>query len=86
MRNADFRNGASDFQAENRSRWLQICQKACEKGFPVDNLKNIRQLYKVYSTDQIRETAFTQFGNLPAVSTGRKISLSWFHYLKLMRV
>ena len=56
------------------------------KGFSVGNLKNIRQFYKVYSEDQIGETVFSQFGNLPAVSTGRKFFLSWSHYLKLMRI
>ncbi len=40
----------------------------------------------VYSKDQIGETVFTQFENLPAVSTGRKFYLSWSHYLKLMRI
>lgn len=54
------------------------------KGFSVANLKNIRQFYKVYSTDQIGETVFSQFENLPSVSTGRKFYLSWSHYLKLM--
>lgn len=29
---------------------------------------------------------FTQFENLPTVSTGRKFYLSWLHYLKLMRI
>lgn len=56
------------------------------KGFSVANLKNIRQFYKVYSKDQIGETVFSQFDNLPAVSTGRKFFLSWSHYLKLMRI
>lgn len=56
------------------------------KGFSVANLKNIRQFYRVYSTDQISETVFSQFENLPAVSTGRKFYLSWSHYLKLMRI
>ncbi len=56
------------------------------KGFSVGNLKNIRQFYKVYSTDQIGETVFSQFKNLPSVSTGRKFYLSWSHYLKLMRI
>lgn len=54
------------------------------KGFSVANLKNIRQFYKVYSTDQIGETVFCQFENLPSVNTGRKFYLSWSHYLKLM--
>lgn len=40
----------------------------------------------VYSQDQIGETVFTQFENLPAVSSGRKFFLSWSHYLKLMRI
>ena len=56
------------------------------KGFSVGNLKNIRQFYKVYANDQIGETVFSQFKNLPAVSTGRKFFLSWSHYLKLMRI
>ena len=56
------------------------------KGFSVGNLKNIRQFYKVYANDQIGETVFSQFENLPAVSTGRKFFLSWSHYLKLMRI
>ncbi len=60
--------------------------KTYGKGFSVGNLKNIRQFYKVYSTDQIGETVFSQFKNLPSVSTGRKFYLSWSHYLKLMRI
>ena len=44
------------------------------KGFSVGNLKNIRQFYKVYSVDQIGETVFSQFQNLPTVSTGRRTS------------
>lgn len=56
------------------------------KGFSVANLKNIRQFYKVYSVDQIGETVFSQFENLPTVSTGRRFYLSWSHYLKLMRI
>ena len=60
--------------------------KTCGKGFSVGNLKNIRQFYKVYSTDQIGETVFSQFENFLAVCTGRKFFLSWSHYLKLMRI
>ena len=60
--------------------------KTCGKGFSVGNLKNIRQFYKVYSTDQIGETVLSQFENFPAVCTGRKFFLSWSHYLKLMRI
>ena len=56
------------------------------KGFSPENLKLMRRFYMVYSHDQIGETVFTQFENLPAVSTGRKFFLSWSHYLKLMRI
>lgn len=56
------------------------------KGFSVGNLKNIRQFYKVYSADQIGETVFSQFKDLPSINTGRKFYLSWSHYLKLMRI
>ncbi|MCC8160964.1 MAG: PDDEXK nuclease domain-containing protein [Oscillospiraceae bacterium] len=56
------------------------------KGFSVENLKAMRRFYTVYAHDQIGQTVFTQFENLPAVSTGRKFYLSWSHYLKLMRI
>lgn len=56
------------------------------KGYSVGNLKNIRQFYRVYVNDQIGETVFSQFKNLPTVSTGRRFYLSWSHYLKLMRI
>ena len=56
------------------------------KGYSVGNLKNMRQFYNVYSNDQIGETVFSQFENVPSVSTGRKFYLSWSHYLKLMRI
>lgn len=56
------------------------------KGYSAENLKLMRRFYVVYSQDQIGETVFTQFDNLPTVSTGRKFYLSWSHYLKLMRI
>lgn len=56
------------------------------KGFSVGNLKNIRQFYRVYAHDQIGETVFSQFENLPVTETGRRFYLSWSHYLKLMRI
>lgn len=56
------------------------------KGYSAENLKLMRRFYSIYSHDQIGETVFTQFKNLPAVSTGRKFFLSWSHYLKLMRI
>lgn len=60
--------------------------KTYGKGYSIGNLKNIRQFYKVYAGDQIGETVFSQFKNLPTVSTGRRFYLSWSHYLKLMRI
>lgn len=56
------------------------------KGYSAENLKLMRRFYMVYSQDQIGETVFTQFEDLPVVSTGRKFFLSWSHYLKLMRI
>lgn len=56
------------------------------KGFSVGNLKNIRQFYRTYAADQIGETVFSQFENLPSVGNGRKFCLSWSHYLFLMRI
>lgn len=56
------------------------------KGYSAENLKLMRRFYNVYSHDQIGETVFTQFENLPAVSNGRKFYLCWSHYLKLMRI
>ena len=56
------------------------------KGYSAENLKLMRRFYNVYSNDQIGETVFTQFENLPTVNTGRKFYLSWSHYLTLMRI
>lgn len=56
------------------------------KAYSADNLKLMRRFYIVYSKDQIGETVFPQFENLPAVSTGCQFYLSWSHYLKLMRI
>ena len=56
------------------------------KGFSVDNLKLMRRFYVIYANDQIGETVFPQFENLPATETGRRFYLSWSHYLKLMRI
>lgn len=56
------------------------------KGYSAENLKLMRRFYRIYSHDQIGETAFTQFDHLPSVSTERKFFLSWSHYLKLMRI
>ncbi|MBQ7479676.1 MAG: hypothetical protein IJT01_12420, partial [Selenomonadaceae bacterium] len=56
------------------------------KGFSSDNLKLMRKFYQIYSVDQIGETVFPQFKNLPTTETGRRFYLSWSHYLKLMRI
>lgn len=55
------------------------------KGFSVGNLKNIRQFYKTYVSDEIGETVFSQFENFPSVGSGRKFCLSWLHYLFLWK-
>lgn len=56
------------------------------KGFSADNLKLMRRFYVIYANDQIGETLFPQFQNLPATKAGRRFCLSWSHYLKLMRI
>ena len=56
------------------------------KGYSIDNLKLMRKSYRIYSADQIGETLFPQFENLPTTETGRRFYLSWSHYLKLMRI
>ncbi len=56
------------------------------KGFSVTNLKQMRQFYQTYASDQIGQTVSDQFEKLPTVSTGRKFFLSWSHYLVLMRI
>lgn len=56
------------------------------KGYSADNLKLMRRFYKIYSNDQIGETVFPQFKNLPINSSGRRFYLSWSHYLMLMRI
>lgn len=56
------------------------------KGFSADNLKLMRRFYIIYAKDEIGETVFTQFKNLPKTSNGRQFYLSWSHYLTLMRI
>lgn len=56
------------------------------KGFSYDNLKLMRKFYIEFSKDQIRETVFPQYENLPKTKEGRKFYLSWSHYLVLMRI
>lgn len=81
-------------QGENRAAYGKQLLKelsayltsAFGKGYSMDNLKLMRRFYNVYSNDQIGETVFPQFENLPTVSSGRKFYLSWSHYLKLMRI
>jgi len=65
---------------ENRAQYgqyilkelAQYLTKNFGKGFSVTNLKQMRQFYLVYESDQIGQTLSDQFTNLPTVSTGRK--------------
>ena len=56
------------------------------KGFSVENLKLMRRFYVVYSKDQIGQKVSAQFENLPVTREGRKIFLSFSHYVFLMRI
>lgn len=42
--------------------------------------------HTTYAQDQIGETVFPQFSNLPTVQSGRRFYLSWSHDLTLMRM
>ncbi|NBK97954.1 MAG: DUF1016 family protein [Erysipelotrichia bacterium] len=46
----------------------------------------IRKFYLTYAKDQISQTVFDQFKNLPKTDNGRQFYLSWSHYLQLMRI
>lgn len=57
------------------------------RGFSRTNVEQMRKFYRVYSADEIPQTASEEFGeNLPVTATGRRFFLSWSHYLKLMRM
>lgn len=56
------------------------------KGFSETNLEQMRKFYRVYSRDEIPQTLSEESPNLPVTSTGRKLYLSWSHYIKLMRI
>lgn len=79
-------NGRAEYGKRKLQGLSEYLTKKFGKGFSVGNLKNIRQFYKTYVSDQIGETVFSQFENLPSVGTGRKFGLSWSHYLFLMRI
>lgn len=56
------------------------------RGFSKTNLKQMKQFYLAYETDEIGQTLSDQFGTYPTTSTGRPFFLSWSHYLTLMRI
>lgn len=56
------------------------------KGFSVENLKLMLRFYVVYSKDQIGQKVSTQFENLLVTREGRKLFLSFSHYVFLMRI
>lgn len=57
------------------------------RGFSMTNVEQMRKFYRVYASDKIGQTLSEEFGrNLPVTTTGRKIYLSWSHYLFLMRI
>lgn len=55
------------------------------KGFSPQNLANMRQLYKMYSS-RIFQTLSRKSENNQIVTHEFNFSLSWSHYLKLMRI
>lgn len=55
----------------------------CGKGWSVGNLKNARQFYQVYSPS-IRQSLIGE--SVKGVSAAALFTLSWTHYLILMRI
>ncbi len=60
-----------------------VLNKEFGKGFSVDNLENMRRFYLVYSKS---ETASRILEDVISGTSFRKFTLSWSHYLKLMRI
>ena len=59
------------------------------RGWSPTNLEYMRKFYKIYSGAQIPQTACEEFGTPKTVNTVYQIpnfTLSWSHYLKLMRI
>lgn len=58
----------------------QVSERLTEefgRGFSMTNLKQMRQFYRLYSSDSIGQTLSDQFPNLPISTSGRKFFLSW---------
>lgn len=75
---------------------VRLCAKF-GKGFSVDNLENMRKFYLVYSKSetlsriseksmQISETSSRKSSSSLTISEKLHFTLSWSHYLKLMRI
>lgn len=56
------------------------------KGFSETNLRQMRKFYQIYSKDEIQQMPSAELEKYPLTSTGRRLFLSWSHYLKLMRI
>jgi len=46
----------------------------------------MRKFYLIYSKDEIQQMPSVELEKYPLTSTGRRLLLSWSHYLKLMRI
>ena len=75
---------AGNFRAKYGKQVLKELSKKLKKkygrGFSVENLDRMRYFYKVYS---ISSTLLTK---LQSIDNQSKFTLSWSHYLKLMRI
>ena len=61
----------------------KVLSKEFGKGFSVDNLENMRRFYLAYRKS---ETTSRISDNEISETTSRNFTLSWSHYLKLMRI
>ena len=56
------------------------------RGFSVDNLQNMRSFYLAYSAIEIYETPSSKSSGENYETLSRKFTLSWSHYVLLMRI
>ena len=81
-------HGASraGYGKELMARLANTLTRRYGRGFSETNLRQMRNFYLVYSKDEIQQTLSAEFAGRPAIRDGHVFSLSWSHYLKLMRI
>ena len=68
------------------SELSKVLTKEFGKGFSVSNLQQMRNFYAVYQNQQTLSVKSDNTQNEIAQTGSEEFSLSWSHYLKLMRI